>query len=253
MNILENLVFTDIKTPGVVHSEKGRDFKMEKRVFWGLSLCLSGQITYTMNGKRFVSDKNVAVLLPKGGTYTLYGDKEGLFPVINFNCNGLDSDEIMVFPLSDPEACISDFNALTAMFGRNESRLKIYGVFYELLNRVSTAKEQKNRLLEAVFHYVEKNISDLDLSNEILAKQVGISEVYLRKLFMNYCGTTPKQYVLDMRIKMAKQQLVSTSSSISDIAEGCGFSSVYHFCRSFKQRVGLTPTQYATSNRVYKI
>ncbi len=250
---LENIIITDIKPPGVVHSEKGRNFQMEKRLFFGLSFCLSGQITYTMNGKTFISDKNVAVLLPEGGTYSLYGDKEGLFPVINFKCENFDCDEIVVFSLNDPEACMDDFDNLAGMFARNESPLKKYSVFYELLSKVSSSRQQKHTLLEAVFQYIEKNISDPELSNEKLAKQIGISEVYLRKLFVTHCKTTPKQYVLDIRIKKSKQLLVDTSSSVAEIAEECGFSSVYHFCRSFKQRTGKTPTQYATANRIYRI
>ena len=37
------------------------------------------------------------------------------------------------------------------------------------------------------------------------------------------------------------------------IAQDCGFSSVYHFCRCFKQRTGKTPTQYAAENKTYQI
>ena len=86
MDNLDNIVITDIQTPIVVHSEKGRKFQMTNRQSYGLSLCISGQITYTMNGENYISHQNNAVLLPQGGTYSLFGDMEGLFPVINFKC-----------------------------------------------------------------------------------------------------------------------------------------------------------------------
>ena len=116
MNIFENIIITDIQEPVIVHSQKGRQFQMKNRLYFGLSLCISGQITYTMNGKKFVSDKNCAVLLPKGSSYSLSGEKEGLFPLINFDCNNLKCDEIVVIPLDNPKANISDFNTIKNLF-----------------------------------------------------------------------------------------------------------------------------------------
>ena len=83
--MLNHIVVTDIETPVVVRSEKGKNFQMKNRRSFGLSLCVSGQITYTMNGKSYKSKPGNVVLLPQGGTYYLYGDKEGLFPVVNLN------------------------------------------------------------------------------------------------------------------------------------------------------------------------
>jgi len=41
--------------------------------------------------------------------------------------------------------------------------------------------------------------------------------------------------------------------TVATMAEECGFSSVYHFCRSFRQRAGQTPTQYAVEYKIYPI
>ena len=56
-----------------------------------------------------------------------------------------------------------------------------------------------------------------------------------------------------LRLEKARKMLIKKENSLWQIAEQCGFSSVYHFCRMFKQRTGLTPTQYAANNKVYKI
>ena len=47
--------------------------------------------------------------------------------------------------------------------------------------------------------------------------------------------------------------LISTALSITEISIECGFANLYHFCRTFKQRTGLTPTEYAAKNRFYEI
>lgn len=91
------------------------------------------------------------------------------------------------------------------------------------------------------------------LSNTALAKTLGISEVYFRKLFFKRYNISPKQYILDFRIQKAKQMLVETPYTVLSISESCGFSTPNHFCRTFKQHTGLTPTQYALQNCVYEI
>ena len=253
LNNLNNIIVTDIQRPLIVHSEKGHRFQMKDRQSYGLSFCISGQITYTMNEKKFISNQSNVVILPQGGTYTLFGDKEGLFPVINFKCENFDCDEIIVLPLENLQTCIKDFDTLKDLFLHNKNHYKIYSTFYELLDKVASVNSQKQKPLEAVIKYIDKNIQNPKLSNTSLARQLGISEVYLRKLFLAHYNISPKQYILDIRIRKAKQMLRDTPFTVAAIAEECGFSSVYHFCRAFKQRVGLTPTQYAINNRVFKI
>jgi AraC-like DNA-binding protein len=253
MNNLDNIIITNIHPPIVVHSEKGRRFQMTDRSSYGLSLCASGKITYTMNGKTYISYQRNAVLLPQGGTYTLFGDAEGFFPVINFKCKNFNCNEIMVFKLENPQAFLKSFDALKNLFLYDKNHLKIYSAFYELLSKIYYENLEKHTPLDSAIQFIAKNIQNSALSNTCIAKQIGISEVYLRKLFLSYYHITPKQYVLDIRIRKAKQLLCDTPFSVTAIAEECGFSSVYHFCRVFKEKTGFTPTEYANLNKIYQI
>ncbi len=249
----DELVITDIRQPAIVHSKKGTRFKMENRQYYGICFSMSGQITYTMNGKTFVSKPDNAIIVPQGCSYCRVTNSEGLFPLINFSCNGLDLKEIVVLPLDDPQDYIQRFKAIQQLFLRNKNRMMLYSIFYELLDILAYQNEQHSDRLNFVARYIEEHIQDPTLSNGELAKCLGISEFYLRKLFQAHYRVTPKQYILDSRIRKAKQMLINTPFSITAIAEECGFSSVYHFCRSFRQRTGKTPTQYAEENRTYQI
>lgn len=250
---LDNIVITDIYPPMIVHSEKDRNFQMDNRPYFGLSLCKSGQITYTMNGKNYISNKNNAILLPQGKSYTLFGNKEGLFPVVNFKCQNFDCSEIVVFPLENTQTCLKEFEKLKDLFSHKENRLKIYSTFYELLSEVFFENSNAYNPLKKVMKYIEENISDVELSNIKLAQKLGISEVYLRKQFSAHLKNTPKQYILNIRIQKAKQMLLETPFTVTTIAKECGFGSVYHFCRAFKEKTGVTPTEYAKLNKIYSI
>lgn len=244
---------TDIEPPFIVHSAKERLFEMHNRHCCGLSLCISGQITYSMNGKQYLSVPGVAVFLPKGGRYSLHGDEEGLFPVINFRTDRELSPTIMTFPLTDPAGCLELFDQIRKLSFTAENRLKVYSLFYELLHQSFFSQMIRQNPLSPLLRYLDENLRDPSLTNTVLAERLHISEIYLRKLFRQHYNTTPKQYLLDIRISRSKQLLSDTDLSVTEIAEQCGFSSVYHFCRSFRQRVGLTPSQYADSHKTYLI
>ncbi len=47
--------------------------------------------------------------------------------------------------------------------------------------------------------------------------------------------------------------LVDTPFTVAAVAEECGFSSLYNFCRTFKNKTGMAPREYANINRIYQI
>ena len=81
---LKNAVITRVIEACTVYSPKGRSEQMLNRKSYALTFCIDGQITYIQNGHRYISNRNTAVILPKGGNYFICGDKTGFFPVINF-------------------------------------------------------------------------------------------------------------------------------------------------------------------------
>lgn len=253
MNLFENIVVTEIQKPFTVFSKKGRTEHTENRLFYGLSFCLGGQITYTFKGQKFVSNKNNAVILPKGATYSLHGDKEGLFPLINFDAQNFSCESFIVISLDDPLRHINDFNKLSDYFLREDKYLQIFSLFYHMLERLNLEQSHTQNPLYPVINYLEKNISNPEINNIFLAKKLGISEVYLRKLFSVHYGTSPRQFIIDMRIQKAKSLLTNGNYTITSISEKCGFSSLYHFCRVFKDKTGMTPTEYAKLNKIYQI
>ena len=252
MEQLKKIIVTDIVEVLMISSPKGRFEKIYNRSCYGLSFCIDGQITYTHNGTKFVSDNTHAILLPQGQSYTLYGDKKGLFPVINFTCREPLCDTFALLPIQDNGSFIMDCEQMKALSLFDGNQTKIMSIFYNMLHRLSSYGAIGNTLMTAI-KYIEKNYQNPTLTNKMLAKECKISEVYLRKLFAAQLQTTPKQFILEIRMQKAKQLLTEGGVKISTIAEHCGVSNPYHFCRLFKQKTGMTPTEYARQNRVYKI
>ena len=76
-----------------------------------------------------------------------------------------------------------------------------------------------------------------------LATRLGISDRYLRTLFNNYIGVSPKQYSLYSQLMFAKQLLHTSSMSITDVGFASGFNSTRRFNDAFQKELQLSPSQ----------
>jgi len=252
-NIINNITVTDIAEIITFSSPRGRIKSIHNRKHYGLSFCVEGQITYVHKGKKIVSDKDHAIFLPKDESYTLYGDKAGIFPVINFECIDFECNSIIAIPIPNPETYIKDYEQMKALFLFARNRTKVISIFYNILHHLSAVNTIDSEIIAPAMKYIEQSISDPELSNKKIANLCGISEVYFRKLFREQYSTTPKQYIIDIRIDKAKQLLTDGILKINAIAECCGFSNSYHFCRVFRNKTGMSPSEYMKQNKIRKI
>ncbi len=245
MDCLERLTISQIIDTYTVNAQKGKRLTIKNRSCYGLSFCKSGKITYTHNGKSYVSTPECAVIIPAHSTYELYNNEGGAFPLINFLCAGeLFVDEFVTIPISNVHAYLSAYEKLRMLSLSPNHRLQMIRLLYGIFSQLDTENKNNASILTPALNYIDENFCNPDINNTMLAKCSNISEVYLRVLFLEKYATTPKQYILSMRIQRAKQLLIETQNPISDIAFQCGFSSVYHFCYTFKSRTGVTPTEY---------
>ena len=76
---------------------------------------------------------------------------------------------------------------------------------------------------------------------------------YLRKLFQKELGVTPHRYLVDKRLKMAAELLMTDANAgartIGDIAPLCGFRDPLYFSKMFKKKYGVAPRYYLDSRR----
>lgn len=249
---LNEIIVTEIKDIITVYSPKGRNEQMTNRSWHGISFCKDGQITYIHNSTKYVSDPHHAVLLPQWQSYSIHGDKSGVFAVINFDSANLFNNTITTIPIENVELLMNDFLQMKKLLFFEGNHAKIMSLFYNIIHTLSLSVVSKDNILLPAITYIENNFQSTAITNAVLAAQCNISEVYFRKLFSKQYRTTPRQYIIDARINGAKQLLAEGTYKIETVAEKCGFSSVYHFCRIFKERVGITPTEYMKRNTVFK-
>lgn len=128
----------------------------------------------------------------------------------------------------------------------------ITGGLMSALTHFATDNEQnrkgtKQNLAQAIKNYLEKNVlQPVGLTD--IAEHFGYSHTYIIRIFREVFGTSPIEYLIQMKIQMAKELLrVCPEKSIRAIGEQMGYSSQYYFSRAFKQVVGVSPVEYRRS------
>ena len=97
-------------------------------------------------------------------------------------------------------------------------------------------------LKQKIEQYVEENIfKDLTLTN--MSEALCISPSYLSRIFKTIIGMNCSEYLVEAKLKKAKDLLFTTNDTVKEIAEKLGYSSSAHFIRIFKSYYGITPKQ----------
>lgn len=76
------------------------------------------------------------------------------------------------------------------------------------------------------------------------ARAVGLNAVYFGRIFKRETGLRPMDWLNQRRLQLACQQLASTSKTVTEIAEACGFASPFYFSRVFRKYFDQSPLYY---------
>ena len=114
---------------------------------------------------------------------------------------------------------------------------------YEYETKKLSGVVSQSHEIDELAKYIRSNFS-YNLSLDFLAQHMHLSREYLSRYFKKHMGKTISEYLLEVRIEKAKQMLKTTTHSINDICEYCGYSSISNFQKAFKKVVGMSPSMY---------
>ncbi|SHE33033.1 hybrid sensor histidine kinase/response regulator transcription factor [Dysgonomonas macrotermitis] len=103
-------------------------------------------------------------------------------------------------------------------------------------------------LMDKIVRIVNANLSNSELSVEMLASEVGMSRVHLHRKLKELTSLPARDFIKGIRLKQAASLLTGKKLTISEVAYATGFSSLSHFSNSFREFYGLSPKEYMTDN-----
>jgi LacI family transcriptional regulator len=113
------------------------------------------------------------------------------------------------------------------------------GVIERGSSQVLAVEEDVASVLRLMRRHVDERLPVRDM-----AAHINISTRALVTKFQRALGHSPSEEMTRLRIEWAKRLLIDSEKSIVQIGDLAGFANAGHFCRAFKQKTKLTPTQY---------
>lgn len=253
MNFFQGGQISSINYAGRIYTSETDHVRFRPRTFHGFVFYLSGRCEYVYPEKpSFYAEKDMFLYLPKGIIYEIH-------PPEKSSCILIDVDTVN--EVSFPAFAQQLYNAPQIrdcfISAANVFRQKKIGYMAELMSLVYriialVQSAQKNvylplatyARLEPAVNYIAANYMDPDLRVSGLAQLCNVSERYFSQLFLACYGTSPKKYILNRRIELARTLLSTGIMPVKQIAERCGFTNAYYFSRIFREIVMLSPSEY---------
>ena len=232
------------------------------------------ELTYVDQGELHSVLEGQDMLL-KQGDITLYGPNQwhmhyadiGVAPryvTITFDLEGLDLSPLLNQKFVAPQQAVT----LLQQMLREQERMDEYSndmiisqlsmVILTLLReaaRPSGAKLQtsnavhgENEIIRQAQQYISSHIRE-KLPVPLVARQVDVSPSYLTALFHKNLQISPGEYIRRIKLQESKQMIRENNLNFTEIAAALQYSTVHHFSRQFKEKFGITPTEYAKSVR----
>mgnify|MGYP002575300119 CR=1 FL=1 len=238
-----------------------------------LTLTLSGEGTVSYEKREYNMKTNDLLFIDcnKPHTFKNNGDDPWTFYYIHTNgpslkalyqhfCSYVDGN---VYHNYDGKDFVEKINSILDMLSKNNCKVVgtnlyvnvitddqkefissiIYSLSRSIERHIEKLKPTYPNSIKIVIEYIKNNF-DKNITIDELSKLVNMSKYYFIRLFYKYIGTTPINYLNEIRFDMAQTYLESTDYSVKKIAYEVGFNSFQPLNNLFKMKLGLTPSQY---------
>lgn len=124
--------------------------------------------------------------------------------------------------------------------------------FYErqFLTRSNANQDSLTKFEQLLDKYFQSNqpVQNGLPSVKYFADKICLSPNYFGDMVKKETGKTPQEHIQEKVIELAKERIMGTDDSVSQISYSLGFQYPQHLCRLFKKRVGCTPNEYRLQN-----
>lgn len=168
------------------------------------------------------------------------------------------SKEQPIFTIDDANTFQSYFSDLFHSISHSKSMdLKALSAFYNLMSMIidhCSTDCKSNEHITQQDYYLNQSIEFIQtnytrhLQIEEIANYVSVDRKYLYQIFKDKLNQSPKQYLIDLRMKRAIDLLKSSDLSILQIANSIGYADPFLFSKMFKKKTGSSPTEHRLQN-----
>ena len=221
------------------------------RKFHILSYQLTGSYDHTVDGRVISVSSDSLFFINKKDPYTVKCRERGRSLCVSFSGEtDLPTEAYSVKENPSVKMIFEQIMRKGALSSHGDKYLVVAKI-YELISFISSKEEGERHGTDARMQRIKRHLGEnykrADFYAEELTEIAGVGKAQLRKLFKKEYGTTPTQYLIEMRMDTARSLLDEGNMSISEISAYVGYEDVFYFSRLFKKRYGTSPREYKRS------
>ena len=246
--------------------EQGFLFPGESHPMAELTYVDQGALHSVADGQDLLLKQGDLVIYGPGQWHMQYADigVAPRFVTISFELHGMEMAPLMNRKFTAPQNVVT----LLQNMLREQERMDVYSneIILSQLNlllllllretasprggklQTSNAIHSENEIIRQAQQYISSHIRE-KLSVPLVARQVDVSPSYLTALFHKNLQISPGEYIRRIKLQESKQMIRENNLNFTEIAAELQYSTVHHFSRQFKEKFGITPTEYAKSVR----
>lgn len=216
----------------------------------GLGYRISGNTLFESRGKKYLANAGSFSFLPAHVEFDRVSTDEELI-VIHLYCHGSNEDEIQIFNPEDSSPFAGFFFEILKEWEESAPgyRHRCQALFYKMLEKMelyhaSKHSGKREQIIKNSVVYMNANFDNPGITISEIAEQSFISEVYFRKIYKEVFGISPSRAIFEMRIKKAKELLLSGYFRVKEAAWKSGFDNEKYFSTAFKKETGCSPSDY---------
>ena len=225
----------------------------KNRSHHGLAYHTGGERCYVFDdGHEVLAKANDLVYLPKGSNYVVTGIVPGDCYAINFDISESVAFAPFGYRVKTTHLCLESFKEAEAYWKNKyagyemKCKAAVYTVICLMLKEMEIGyiSESRAAVLRPALLHIHNEYTKENIPISLLAALCGISEIYFRKLFKQFLGMPPLQYINGMKMERAKELLASRLYTVSQVAALSGFHDESYFSREFKKYFNVPPSEY---------
>lgn len=253
---------------GIQRCSESYEFGPIIRDIYILHYVFEGEGILYINEKEYVVKAHQFFLLPPGTLVRYQASSTNPWHYIWVQFHGFKATELLqkigfskknpvYIPTSSDEVLVQCLKEIVANRKKEYFCIANMYLLFQYMIDMAPDNEVKNQKTEPALNYVRCAVDYINqkFCEPVLVRNIaehcGVDRAYLSKIFKYATGFTLQEYLIQFRIKKAKQLLKETQLSVQYVSYSVGYNDPFTFSKVFKKQTGLSPTEWRKKNLQY--
>ena len=225
----------------------------------GYLVCvLQGQLHIIANGKDNVLMPGDLLFCAPGQSYAQYADIDTAPQLLEAEIHSASEALASLSGVKCAKNAVTDTLVQQLLAEYQSSEIGAQDMVYLLTNQLlivmersceaTAAINKEGQILMRALQHVGEHVRSR-LSVPDTARAAGVSASYLTALFQKHLGISPGECIRRAKLQLSKELIREGKLTFTQIAAALEYSTVHHFSRQFKEKFGISPSQYANTSR----